>query len=636
MASVLLLSGASLSATAVEITIPVAVPFDFLTLGVAKQLYTAQGEIAPIWHESDCRYLYLDHPQFSRQGGVVRFVSHGAGSAGARVFGRCLGPITWRGFVELLATPAITADWQLRLHVDRSTLYGEDWKKGWLTGPIWNAAQRFVPSALAEFGVDLAPPRDEVLSLVRASVSPEDAAQLDAVLRSATAKAVTIDDQGVIVDLALTVPDSALQQRPPPTEPEAPLSTAELEAVEVALQRWDAFLVFVVKDLAADIADPAIREQLLELLLTSRYELLPILAGEVGESEGDPVRALFLETWQRLLEIIQEAQRQGIELDKMTRYAAFLRAGDVLLAIDRAAPGLGLEISADGLRRLARILQPEALEDPLKYSLEPDAALRALFGFSAELPEEAPLVPLPEEAPQSRFGKGRMVHTAEDSQNGGIEDVRKRLDRWVPEDSEIAEYRLVMDRLLRLTTERELRDAALENRHQPLFRHLVRATALQESCWRQFVRKGNKITYLVSSAGSIGLMQINRYVWRGFYNLEQVKWNVAYNAEAGAEILLHYLMQYAVGEEKTGSIDNVARATYAVYNAGPGAVKRYRGKRDSRREKDIDRRFWEIYQGFAADGEADLVRCTVERGRTAETTAAGVLSGLVLDDPGRQ
>lgn len=617
----LLLSGALLSATAAEIIIPLAVPFDVLTLGMAKQLYTEQGEIAPVWHESDCRYLYLDHPQFGRQGEFLRFVSHGAGNAGATVFGRCLGPIAWRGFVEVLATPSIGADWQLRLHVDRSTLYGEDWKKGLLAGPIWNAAQRFVPPALAEFRVDLAPPRDELLSLVRASVSPADAAQLDAVLRSATAKAVKIDDRGMIVDLALTVPDSALQQRPPPTELEAPLGTAELEAVEAALQRWDAFLVFVIKELAADIVDPTIREQLLELLLASRYEVLPILAGEAGKSAGDPVRALFVETWQGLLEIIQEAQRRGVELDKVTRYAAFIRAGDVLLAIDRATPGLGLEISADGLRRLARMLQPEALEDPLKYSLEPDTALRALLGFPPALPEEAPLETLPEEGPQSRFGKGRMVHAAEDNRDGDIGALRKRLDRWVPEDAEIGEYRSAMDRLLRMTTEREVQDAALETRHQPLFRHLVRATALKESCWRQFVRKGNKITYLLSSAGSIGLMQINRYVWRGFYNLEQVKWNVAYNAEAGAEILLHYLLRYAAGEEKTGSTDNVARATYAVYNAGPGAVGRYRGKRGSRREQDIHRRFWEMYQGFAADGEADLFRCTVEPGRPAEATA---------------
>lgn len=51
---------------------------------------------------------------------------------------------------------------------------------------------------------------------------------------------------------------------------------------------------------------------------------------------------------------------------------------------------------------------------------------------------------------------------------------------------------------------------------------------------------------------------------------------------------------YVVKEEKTGRVDNIARATYAVYNAGPGSVSRYCKKSSSRREKKVDIRFWEI------------------------------------------
>ncbi len=156
----------------------------------------------------------------------------------------------------------------------------------------------------------------------------------------------------------------------------------------------------------------------------------------------------------------------------------------------------------------------------------------------------------------------------------------------------------------------------LETRHKPLIRNLVRATSLKESCLRQFIRKQEKTTYLRSPAGSIGLMQVNPYVWRGFYNVEKLKWNVHYNAEAGIEILLHYLRRYAVKEEKTGRVDNIARATYAVYNSGPGATSRYRKKSSSRRERKVDLRFWEIYRGFEANGEVDLFHCTVRSARS--------------------
>ena len=48
---------------------------------------------------------------------------------------------------------------------------------------------------------------------------------------------------------------------------------------------------------------------------------------------------------------------------------------------------------------------------------------------------------------------------------------------------------------------------------------------------------------------------------------------------AGSEILIHYLRDYAIAKGEhtaTGEIDNLARATYAVYNGGPGHLRRYR------------------------------------------------------------
>jgi len=170
-----------------------------------------------------------------------------------------------------------------------------------------------------------------------------------------------------------------------------------------------------------------------------------------------------------------------------------------------------------------------------------------------------------------------------------------------------------MDQLLQLATDRELQTASLEARYTPVYRSLVPTTALQESCWRQFTRKGEEVTYLTSALGSLGLMQVNRYVWRGFYDIEQLKWNAVYNARAGAEILLYYLQKYGIEEGKrTGKLDNIARATYAVYNAGPKASKRYRARNSAPREKKVDGKFWTLYQGITADGEVDLLSCTVD------------------------
>lgn len=597
-----------------EVVIPLTVPFDFLTVGVNKQFNTAPGGVEEISYNKNCRYLYLDHPQFNHQKELVRFVIHGRGSAGAEFFGKCLSPVRWSGFIEILATPSITANWQLHLNVEHSNLYDEAWKKGLLMRPIWNAVQSFVLPSLTSFNIDLTPPRDETLSLLHAFLPASSSAQLDAVFRSATARVIRVDDQGVHLGLALALPDSPNQTISPRTASAAPLSPEELAVVKQELEQWDAFLVFVLKNIGMDIEDPDIRAQLLELLLASRYEVLPILAGESSELAGDPVRTLFVETWNRLQEIILTAEQRGIVMNNAVRYVSFIRAGDVLLTIDRAAPGIGLEISAGGLRRLARILQPELKVDPLQYDLAPDPVLRELFGFPEKLPKEEPLDPVPEDAapPLSLFDAIGSVYAAEYSQSDELAALRKRLNRWVPADSELSEYRATMNKLLLINTEQELQSNSLESHYKPLISNLARATALKESCWRQFVSKQKEITYLHSSSGSIGLMQINPYVWRGFYNVEQVKWNVSYNAEAGIEILLQYLIRYAINEEKTSSIDNIARSTYSIYNSGPKAIGRYRKTTSSEREKKVDFRFWEIYQGFKADGEVDLFHCTVK------------------------
>jgi hypothetical protein len=592
---------------AAEITLPLTVRFALLTDELQQHLYTRPGKIASLWYESGCRYLYLDHPSFTRQNADIRFVSHGAGSAGTELLGKCLSPLSWRGFLEALVTPYVTADWQLHFHIRDSTLYDEEWHKGLITGPLWDAVEHFFLSDLQNFTVNLAPPQEEILSLVRLSVRPTDAAQVEAVLHSAVAKAVEVTEKGVVVQLALTVPEAVVQTPPPAAEPEAPLNAEELAAYHNALERWDAFLVFVIRGVGGDIIDPRIREDLLELLLTSRYALVPVLSGEITRGEGDPVRRVFIETWDRLREILQNAEQRGLVKDNILRYAAFISAGDALLALDQAAPGLGIEISADGLRRLARLLRPDATEDPLAYDTEVDPTLRTLFGLPAELES-----PSPPASPHSRLdllGWTALAYAAPEEELT-LAALQQRLDRWVPELSELAAYRPVVETLLRRITEQALDSTALEARYVLLYQTLVPATALKESCWRHFIKKGEEVAPVTSPTGSIGMMQVNPYIWRGFYSVSQLKQSPVYNTSAGAEILLRYFQKYGLEEgRRTGNLRNSARATYAVYNAGPKAVDRYRSKKRTARDKQIDTQFWEIYQGFTAKGEVDLAEC---------------------------
>ena len=113
--------------------------------------------------------------------------------------------------------------------------------------------------------------------------------------------------------------------------------------------------------------------------------------------------------------------------------------------------------------------------------------------------------------------------------------------------------------------------------HQEMFATLIPAMAWQESCYRQFVQKGNKLTYLLSyNNTSVGVMQVNERIWRGIYDQNRLRWDIHYNAMAGAEIAALYLQKYALqgkGQKLHG--DLLARVVYSMYNGGPGQLAKF-------------------------------------------------------------
>jgi soluble lytic murein transglycosylase-like protein len=139
------------------------------------------------------------------------------------------------------------------------------------------------------------------------------------------------------------------------------------------------------------------------------------------------------------------------------------------------------------------------------------------------------------------------------------------------------------------------------------------------------VSDDRKLVPLRSGSGDVGLMQINERVWRGFYDQQRLRWDIEYNSAAGAEVLIDYLMKYAIrnGEHRQpGGISNLARASYAAYNGGPSRVARYRDANAPAYGKKVDDLFWQKYQQVAAGNELAVSECL-----------GGSLSGSVATGP---
>ena len=589
-------------AFAARLEIPLRVPIELVRDALAKQLAAQAdrntGKPGELWREGACRFLDLGPPMLEPvQGNLLRLTLPGKAMLGAEVFGKCASAADWIGTARFTLAPRIDDAGVLRVHIVESSL--TDARGGQLSGRAamlaWELNKHQILPRLEAFSFDLGASRAALLGVLRGVTPPEQAAAMEAVVNQIQVLPLRTEKTRVVVPIALEIPDAWLAGASAAAgqtaaASAAPLTEAEIDALEQALEPVDAFLVFSIRQVATDSTSEPLRQRLFTLLLDSRYELAAILSGD-QPAAPDPVRTLFIDTWNDLRAILLDAQRDGALDPSLLRYALFIDTGDALVALEKAAPSLGLNLSADGLRQLARSLRPQDTGDPLAHGWEVDPRLRELFRVE----------PLHE--PSSSLGFFIKV-------SAGAEPP---LDHWVPTREELAGYQARIGELMRRTAASELQRKPLAAPYDRMFASLVPTTALIESCWRQYVVRHGKVTYLRSASRSVGIMQINQHVWRGFYDTERLRWDTAYNARAGAQILLRYVNDYAIPyAEKSGKPADVPRAVYAVYNAGPRAVGRFNKSPPHPREARVDEKLWSLYKGVASGGQADLENCGVK------------------------
>jgi hypothetical protein len=594
-------------AAARQVDVPLQFDHDFIRQILAAQVYTGPNGKAVLWNDgTGCGYLKLRDPAVNGAGNRIRVVTQGEARIGTPIGDECFAPVQWEGFLEVLEEPQISAGQQvLQFRVVESNLYDQDWKKRFMTGKIWDLVKRYAHPQFESVRIDLKPAVQDLRDLLPLLVARGDQARIDQMLDSLRLADASVIDTGVKVELAFTV--SEVPPAAGPT-PEPTLSPEELQRWEQAEERWDAFLTFVVKQFGNDTLAQDLRQAFFDVLIDGRYDILEALAPS-APGAPDPTRQLFLKTWERLVPVVRRTAATLPGTAAM-RYLSFVAAGDALTALDKIGPEVGLDISADGLRRLARIAAPLSPEDPLAYSAAVDPDLRLLFGFGSPLPPPDLSVEPTDDDAQTwwhRLFAFPLAQAAVEPQ-----PAAKTLQQWVvPDADSIDAYLQAVREVLTEVTQKSLAGSDLHAQHHDLYRRLVLAAAWQETCWRQFVQEHGKVSYIRSAVGSIGIMQINERVWRGFYDVRGLRWDIRYNARAGSEILLHYLRDYAITHDQPGVTDFLARASYAVYNGGPGHVKRFLNKNAPKTLKRIDDLFWEKFKAVGAGTHGNLVRCLV-------------------------
>ena len=388
--AVLAVAGA---AAAREIDVPLHFDHAFIRQILLAQLYTAPNGQAVLWDTgTGCGYLKLREPAVNSAGTRLRIVSRGEARVGTPIGDTCLAPLQWDGFIELFEEPQLSDDQHAAaIPCRRVEPLRQRVEEGVGTGKLWDLVKEYVQPRFAAVHIDLHGPLQDLRDLLPLIVARGDADRIGNIIESVHITGAALTDTGVTARLAFTITPTTAAASPPSASPlaaspppEPTLNPAELQQWEAAWQRWDAFLTFVVKQLGSETATKDLRLSLADVLIDARFDILEALAPS-APGAPDPTRALFLKTWEQLAPLVRQAAA-GLPSGTALRYMSFIAAGDALAALDQAGPDIGLDISADGLRRLARIVAPLSTEDPLLYSTAVDPQLRQVVGLGAPLP----------------------------------------------------------------------------------------------------------------------------------------------------------------------------------------------------------------------------------------------------------
>lgn len=604
------------------VRLPITIDLPLLRSLIVQQAYPDPGETARVIDRAGgCNQVVLSAPQMSVEQEQLRFQTTVRLQWGTPIGGGCFAPLTWEGAVALWQRPSIDDKWQLSFETLDSALLDRNGKPAKLAALVWNQVKGYVHGYLQQITIDLVPPVGDVKNFLLPLFDYSHQSAAKRFLTSMRPEQPVLTADGLQVNI-LAEAEATGQVREGQSDPAA--SPEALAMVMELWQTWDALLIHLISQFSDQPLTDDDRHDLMDTMLTVRHEFEEVLTEQ--KLTSDFVRGQFVWSWQQL-EGVFRRHLSDSPSDNPLGYLAFFTAADALVALDHIGPAMGIEVSRDGFHRLAELISSEPLES-LQATPEVNALLRKILGLGAPLevlmPEEkaTPAPPRENDSPTTWYRSsggwgiwnffGCSQAWAGEYRMPGLREIRS----WTAETTST-------DTLLKKV--RKVLAWAAGTQHENLgpptgdtawFDTMVTATAWQESCFRQFHVKKEKVTYLLSyNQTSVGLMQVNERIWRGIYDRQQLRWNVRYNAQAGAEILALYLNRYINREKNQVNLSSnsgrrfLAVWLYSLYNGGPSQLKKLPKRHREQQLYQSEQLFLAKYDQVQEDGWINRVDC---------------------------
>lgn len=604
------------------ITFPITIDYALLNVLTVHSAYTDPDKTARLLESEDgCTAVTISEPRWSETNGLLRLETFVDLKAGKSFGENCLMPISWQGIVVLDQRPKINPEnWHLSFSPVDSNVFDHERQPVVLAGIVTKLLEQWVYPHLAGLRIDLTPPVTDLKQTLLPMFPKEYRQGAQAVLNSMRPGGTQVKTDRVCIDIHIDMPlvvDDGARDSPPA----AALSEDELDQFIKIWETWDAFLVHLILTLTEKPLTDDQKQILLDTLLDTRHRFSTELAED--RVRGDFVKNQFIQVWKQLAPIFRQHLTDDSPAQSLA-YLSFFTASDALIVLNAMGPALGIEISREGLIRLARLLG-ELPPDALAYPLDRDHRLRDILGFDPE--DEMPnpdVQPFPTESkppygsmnndsgrwhPLTFFFGPRTAYAADKPAK------MSRLKPWIVPKSGVDDYLGRVRSLLKRTANKVANRNEGIKKHRKLYERIVYSTAWQESCFRQFHTKNRQLIYLRSYNGSsVGLMQINERVWRGIYDVGRLRWDIHYNAKAGCEILATYFQRYALKKpDRIKSLKPIqlAGAVYAMYNGGPSQFKKFLSRIKTGKYYLSDRLFKEKFTWVIDNQWAPINQCLV-------------------------
>lgn len=350
MQGFLLLTAACLPtiAGAREVNLPITLNYGLVRNALVQQLFTGDGQSARVWKDGkQCSFLDLTNPQIAGESGQIKITNNVHAQIGTKLGGSCMPVVNWNGILETFQQPSLDPNGnQLNFPITRSNAY-DSHGQPLNIGQLQELLQKAAAPKLAALKIDLNQSRDDIVKALLPYIDADDSEQLHDTVNSLRFKQIKVNDAAMVVNVGFTSPNLKTGDK----QAAEPLNAEELAVWRSAWQGWRADLDRAIDRAPLDGELAGSRSTLQGILQQAGTAFEQGLSGNY--SGGDPVREFLDRSWDQMAPLLRAASKQFPGAESL-RYLTLIAATDMIYELEAIGAPLGLELSSNGLRKIAR------------------------------------------------------------------------------------------------------------------------------------------------------------------------------------------------------------------------------------------------------------------------------------------